>query len=260
MLVTRTLNMFRNLRNPGTYLAHKAGLLKRDPLMFRLGNDVVAEVPVRLLPTFKESVFAEDYIKGFPPEVVRRFGNSAVIDVGANVGYFSLWWLSRYPRSTVVAVEPMPNNFALLKRNAALNPGKAFHPVNCAAGSKVGELVLHFDSHDSFTTSASVMDGAGGRDELRVKSVPLAQVAADFKLGRIGFLKMDCEGSEYDTLYSCEDALLDRIDCISMETHAGRGANQDKAGMCGFLRSKNFSVHETPASSMVYAWRATAAD
>ena len=42
-----------------------------------------------------------------------------VIDCGANVGYSSAYFLSRHPKSRIVAIEPDPENFAMLRRNLA---------------------------------------------------------------------------------------------------------------------------------------------
>ncbi|MGD1087965.1 MAG: FkbM family methyltransferase [Verrucomicrobiota bacterium] len=251
----RLNNMFRNLRNPFTYLGCKYNLLKRDPVFLNLRNDVIAEVPMRLMQTFKESVFAEDYIKGFPAQVLHNFESSTVIDVGANAGYFSLWWLSRFPDSEVISVEPMPNNFSLLQRNTSLNSTKRLHPVNCAVSSSIGEITLHFDRCDSFTTAASVLKNAGGRDELSIQATSIAQLMTRFNLSHIDFLKLDCEGSEYDILYHCDDGLLEKIKCISMETHRGTETNQNKKSLCDFLRSKAFCVNTKSGSAMVYAYR-----
>ena len=251
----RQLNIFRNLRNPLTYWGYKYGLLKREPLFLKLHNGVIAEVPARMLHTFKESVFQEDYIKGFPREIIHDFENSTVVDVGANVGYFSLWWLSRFPRSKVIAVEPMPNIFSLLDRNKALNPDKNFHLVNCAVRNQTGSIILNFDRSDSFTTAASVMKNIRGRDEISVKAISLKQLMADFGLSRIDFLKLDCEGSEYDILYHCDGVLLDSIRCIAMETHPGAEAAECKEALCDFLRSRKFHINTKSGSHLVHAYR-----
>ena len=42
-----------------------------------------------------------------------------IIDCGANVGYSSAYFLSRFPNSRIVAVEPDPENFEMLSRNLA---------------------------------------------------------------------------------------------------------------------------------------------
>jgi FkbM family methyltransferase len=253
--IRRQINLFRNLRNPQTYLVHKYGLRRRDVLFLKLRNGVVAEVPARMLHTFKESVLAQDYLTGFPREIADRFDGATVVDVGANAGYFSLWWLSRFPRGKVVAVEPMPNNFALLARNRALNPGRDFQAVNCAVQSRSGTVTLNFDRSDSFTTSASIRKGAGGGDEISVPAISLKQLMADFGLARVDFLKLDCEGSEYDILYNCGDAVLDSIRAIGMETHRGNGASETKDALCDYLRTKKFDVRTKPGSDMVHAWQ-----
>lgn len=253
--LARQINLFRNLRNPQTYLAHKYGLLKRDTLFFKLRNGIIAEVPARLLHTFKESVFEQDYIRGFPRHALGNLDDATAVDVGANAGYFSLWWLSRFPRGKVVAVEPMPNNFALLARNQALNANRDFHAANCAMQSRPGTVTLNFDRRDSFTTSASTRKGAGGGDEISVPAVSLEQLTADFGLARIDLLKLDCEGSEYDILYHCAEPLLHSIRRIAMETHRGAESEGCKDALCDFLRVKKFCVRTKPGSDMVYAWR-----
>jgi len=247
--------MFRNLRNPLTYLGTKFGLSKRDPLLLKLRNGVEAEVPVRLLPTFKESVFAEDYIRGFPGRVVRDLDRPIVVDVGANAGYFSLWWLSRHPGSRMVCVEPIPENFALLKRNAALNADKKISLVDGAVDGQNGEIVLRYNLTQGFTTAASVLQGVDGQSEITVKCSSLTQLMSDFGLKQIDFLKLDCEGSEYAILYKSDDALLKTISRIALEAHFGSEPSQNKEALCDFLRSKQFQVNARPDSALVYAWR-----
>ena len=44
-------------------------------------------------------------------------GAVTVIDVGANIGLFTLWALAEAPTSRVIAIEPAPATFALLGRN-----------------------------------------------------------------------------------------------------------------------------------------------
>jgi FkbM family methyltransferase len=252
---TRTLNMFRNLRNPSAYLGCKFGLVKRDPLFLKLRNGVSAEVPAQLLHAFKESVFAEDYVRGFPARVIGDFENATVLDVGANAGFFSLWWLSRHPGSKVICVEPIPENFALLKRNADLNAGEKITLVNGAVGGQAGQIVLRYTLTKGFTTSATVLRDVGGQVEISVKAFPLAQLLADFDLKQIDFLKLDCEGGEYDFLYHCDDDALNTIRRIAVETHSGPEPGQNKDALCDFLRSKNFHVNAPNGSAMVYAWR-----
>jgi FkbM family methyltransferase len=251
----RPVNMFRNLRNPLTCLGCKFGLVKQDPLLLKLRNGVEAEVPKRLLQTFKESVFGEDYIRGFPRRVLRDLDKPNVVDVGANAGYFSLWWLARHPGSKIICVEPIPENFTLLKRNAALNPDKNVSLFNGAVDGQNGQIALRYTLTGGFTTAASSLHGADGQKEISVKCLSLAQLMSDFGLKQIDFLKLDCEGSEYAILYKSDDALLKTIRRIAIEAHFGSEPGQTKEALCDFLRSKQFQINTRPESAMVYAWR-----
>jgi hypothetical protein len=54
-----------------------------------------------------------------------------ILDCGANVGYASAYFLSRYPRTFVIAVEPDPKNFAQLVKN--LEPYEGRYLGLCSA-------------------------------------------------------------------------------------------------------------------------------
>ena len=61
-----------------------------------------------------EAIFSErEY------ECLNLIDGDLILDLGANVGYSSAYFLSRYRKSPVVAVEPDPDNFAILQRNLA---------------------------------------------------------------------------------------------------------------------------------------------
>ena len=64
-----------------------------------------------------------------------------------------------------------------------------------------GEVVLSYDSSDSFTTSASVYDSSNTQMKtIRVSCVTLQEIFDKHQLERCHLLKMDCEGSEYEIL------------------------------------------------------------
>jgi hypothetical protein len=46
-------------------------------------------------------------------------GANLIIDCGANVGYSSAYFLSRFPECRVIDVEPDPSNFSILEKNLA---------------------------------------------------------------------------------------------------------------------------------------------
>src|SRR6266576_607241 len=56
-----------------------------------------------------------------------------IVDLGANVGYASRWLLRKFPQARLVAVEPSPDNAAILHRNLA---GAASIIEACIGGSE----------------------------------------------------------------------------------------------------------------------------
>jgi FkbM family methyltransferase len=73
---------------------------------------VTLEVPERMQPAVEE-VLRGEYEAGF-------FGEGlTILDIGANVGSFTVWANLRWPRSTIHAYEPHPGTFAMLRRNVA---------------------------------------------------------------------------------------------------------------------------------------------
>ena len=50
-------------------------------------------------------------------EVPYQATRPLILDIGANVGSFAAWTIERWPGCHVHCYEPLPDNFALLKRN-----------------------------------------------------------------------------------------------------------------------------------------------
>lgn len=123
-----------------------------------------------------------------------------VLDIGAHVGYFSMWAASRCKR--VFAFEPEPYNFKRLSENT-----KSFPNVECfeRAATHIGEgmIYLHIDNQNS-----------GGHslfrhlcNAVRVKAINVGS----FLKGREimpDFAKIDAEAAEFNILKSFQDVSL----------------------------------------------------
>jgi FkbM family methyltransferase len=153
--------------------------------------------------------------------------NMTVIDIGANQGFFSLYAASK--GAIVYAFEPCIDNFQILQWNVSKNGLESRVKVfNAAVTNKQGKVKL-FVGLDS---SGEIMSGtASTRNENRggkgvqtrsVKSVTLDSLFSDSRIGRCDFLKMDCEGAEYEILASTSHASFRRIARISVECHENR--------------------------------------
>ena len=245
--------MLRNVANWHEYILHKSGIRKREQFVFRLAHGVEAEVPRAMLFTFKELFFTDDYFRGLPRG---RFGDRplTVIDVGANVGYFSLYVFARFPGSRVIAFEPIESNFRLLEANRERNAKQDWTLVQQAVYSSSGPLVLTMAPEDEFTTDATIFDNARGNQEISVDAVTLEDILKSNVPGVVDYLKLDCEGAEYDVLYGCPPELFERIGTIVVETHPGRAENQNKAALERYLTSVGYTT-KTDNGPFIWAWR-----
>ena len=165
-----------------------------------------------------------------------------VIDIGANQGFFSLYAASK--GADVYSFEPCLDNFKILQWNV-LNNGleNSVRITNAAVTNKEGEVNLFV----GLDTSGEFMSGCvSTRDENRggagvltqsTRSVTLDSLLRDSKIERCDFLKMDCEGAEYEILASTSAASFKKIARISMECHENRV--QEAAAI---LKSAGFDI------------------
>lgn len=104
-----------------------------------------------------------------------------VLDVGASVGPFAYSILDKSPKH-VFCFEPSFEEFITLVENT--NHG----PVTC-----INKAV---SSIDGFSTGLSVFDN--NSKDTEYPTVSFGRIISDYNLNTIDFLKLDCEGGEYD--------------------------------------------------------------
>ncbi len=121
------------------------------------------------------------------------------VDVGANIGYFSIVGASAVGDSGVVfAFEPDPDNFRLLQANAGLNglQGRIDAvQAGLAATNHTGRLYLSRDNFGDHRLSTAVP----GRESVEVQLLHGGEYLGS-RLVRIDLLKVDTQGSEYDVM------------------------------------------------------------
>ncbi len=130
----------------------------------------------------KEDITA-DYLKPF----LHR--GTTFVDIGANVGYFTL--LACTFGARVIAYEPTPSVFARLTENVALNGFQA-DLVNAAVMDEPGTLSLHLSGDDPEANSLFGTDGQC----VHVPAVSLDDDLAARGIDHVDILKIDAEGAE----------------------------------------------------------------
>lgn len=191
---------------PDTWLARKGTLLIRRLVSRRLGGapvDIEAlGARMRVHPynnvCEKRMLYAP---QTFDPEelaiLADRIRDGFVfIDIGANVGAYSLFVASRAgPSAHIVAIEPQPAIFDRLVGNVRLNGFFNIKAIACAVADKTGELTLFIDSRNSGESSVKIV-ASGAAEPIRVPAKTLLELIGEEGFERIDAVKLDVEGAE----------------------------------------------------------------
>jgi FkbM family methyltransferase len=168
-----------------------------------------------------------------------------IIDVGAGIGDFAVFAAYRHSRSSVYAYEPFPQSFALLEENIRLNSVQNIVPVAAAVAVDAGIMTL-------YTTGAAVQHTTIGDAEsdaatttVQVHGLSLADVFEKNGIERCNYLKIDCEGCEFDILLNADQALLKKIDHICLEYHDGFTGHAH-TDLIAYLQRNGFEIRVTP--------------
>ena len=126
----------------------------------------------------------------------------SVLDIGANLGYFSLYLASAIAENFsgvghVYAFEPSPDVISRLEGNLRLNPTLPITLVQGAVDEKDGTANLFLAGANWGHSSASLIEGAVDQvGAVKVRTLSIDSLAAHEKLAPIRLVKMDCEGAE----------------------------------------------------------------
>jgi len=133
--------------------------------------------------------------------------DSAFIDIGANLGYWSIFVAENMARhnisAPVIAFEPMPENFRLLQRNAGLSTRRStIRTEQIALGASSG-LISMTPSNDD-PGSCFVDRTVSGS----VQQMPLDEYLKTEQIGRVGLIKIDVEGYECEVLSGAQKTIV----------------------------------------------------
>jgi FkbM family methyltransferase len=146
---------------------------------------------------------------------------SFIIDCGAYVGYSSAYFLSRFPRCDVVAIEPDPQNFELLKLNLAPY-GNRVRTLRAAVWSHQTKLALsevRFGDEDEWSREVRECSPDEDSDLL---TVDIGSILNGSGHKRVSVLKVDIEGAEAVVFSKNYESWIDRVDNIVIEIHKHR--------------------------------------
>ncbi|KAE8372301.1 S-adenosyl-L-methionine-dependent methyltransferase [Aspergillus bertholletiae] len=191
-----------------------------------------------------------------------------IIDVGANIGLFTLYMKEKYPLAKILAFEPAPENFEALNRNLAFHMVATAVAYPYALGAEAGSAPLTYFPNvpgnstlnmeekkchiELFREKYSVTfadDMFGGAREIVVPVNRLSYFLDRFhsEIDVIDLLKIDVEGTEMEVLGGIDDADWHKVQNIVIEVSNIKGG-RDKVKE--LLESKGFTVTDMAAKGI----------
>lgn len=144
--------------------------------------------------------------------------DSLMIDLGANVGFSSAYFLSSFPASRIVAVEPVERNIAVCKKNLAAYGLRSLVPHG-AAWSECTRLCLSKDVvGDGLEWSRQVRRPV----ELEIADIEAWDVGTLIDMTgaeKVDLLKVDIEKGEIEVFGQKSRQWLPRVRNICIELH-----------------------------------------
>jgi FkbM family methyltransferase len=173
--------------------------LPEKTLNFRAGMSFAAFDVDTALQVFDEVFVQETYQFSSPST------KKVILDVGANIGLFSLYAYLKAPSAQIYCVEASPTTFRTLDRN--VNRNGLFNNIHAfcnAIGSQVGSATF-YETEVSGWSSLYANRGAENGSPIEVEMKTLATFCSEHNIAAIDYLKMDIEGAEYSTILDAPD-------------------------------------------------------
>jgi FkbM family methyltransferase len=174
------------------------------------------ERTIRIAPGVRMRVRLDDHLQrlmymdilhhDWLPALLRPGG--VFLDVGANVGFFTLIAAGLVGASgRVIALEPIPRTFELLRANLDLNGFTQVQAERLALGAAPGTVQLHLPPPEAHRDFLVTKVPVPGWEPVAVPCATLDEAVARWQLPRIDLLKIDVEGGEPEVIRGGRSAL-----------------------------------------------------
>lgn len=220
------------LRKDGVILKKASGIL-----LFFDFKQFFCRAEVQLLmegdPEKDDMVFISNYLNNYE--------DSTMLDIGANVGIFSLDFYKRHRGIKYYLFEPIPDTFLGLQKNAKLNlvDEENYMPFNIGMSDEKESFNFYVPSsneaasmvanEDVFYRKRATEDGdltgSNEIDKIECKVETVDDFVKEHSVRNISFIKIDVEGNELKVLKGAAKTILENkplIYCELLRKHAKR--------------------------------------
>lgn len=175
----------------------------------KLGIDFKGSYGIRYLLDLTDRIMVQIFIHGsYEKNTVRQVlkllqPNMTFVDVGANIGTYTLTLSKFLPYGKVISFEPNPKAIKYLKQNIALNNCTNITVEELGLSDQEGEAILYTTS----MTEASIYKQKNAAIHETIKLSSLDTYCKNNNIDHIDVLKIDIEGHEVKCLKGAEEII-----------------------------------------------------
>jgi FkbM family methyltransferase len=174
-----------------------------------------------------QSLWTDPFTVFINEEYKFLLGGTTIIDIGANIGDSSLYF-ALHGAQRIIAIEPFPQNFDLLVKNIEVNNIHNIIPLNLMLGNE--NKYVNLNIKREITTGVQAIPSDVGE---KIQMVTLTEILDKYSVYD-AYLKMDCEGCEYDSILLENKNTLRKFKKIQIEYHYGKEKLIEKLKNSGF--------------------------
>jgi FkbM family methyltransferase len=153
-----------------------------------------------------------------------------IVDIGANIGFFSVCARHYFPMAAITAYEP--NHYLEKYLSAHFSQINAVYHME-AVGLQAATISLQFSGNESIMTTVKEDAHAS------IRQVSFAEVLRNAG-NSIDLLKLDCEGAEWQILE--DHASMEHVKWIVMEYHLFGKEGATENDMISLLQKHGFNI------------------
>jgi len=196
----------------------------------------------------------------------RVAANATILDVGANIGLYSIWAAREYKPAAIFAYEASPVTFGYLADNVGHHVDRdtiAVQCINRAVSSSLGaELVLRqaplVSGISTLLDETKVpwvrdLQQSGDLTSHKTMSTTISDELERTETARVDILKIDVEGHFMEVLAGISETDFDRIANIVLEADYLDVLQLSEERICQFLRARRYATQVRDQT--IYAWR-----
>ena len=164
--------------------------------------------------------------------------DDVVIDVGAHIGLFALFASQFCKNGKIFCYEPIKENYKILIENIEMNQIQNIFPNNLAVTKETSRVKI-FLNDDQSGHSMFIQN----KNFVEVDSKSLSDIFIDNGIKECDFLKLDCEGAEYEIIESLPSDLFTKINKTAIEYHMVDTKPELLEQLINKFKQFSFSVH-----------------